>query len=159
MHQIKINYDDKPSVRALEDQLILEAEAILYRRFAGGAPLSSPDDVRSYLRLKLGKHEQEMFGVIFLDTRNRVLGFEELFRGTIDSAAVYPREVAKRALQINAAAIIVAHNHPSGDAEPSKADGALTTRLRDALALLDIRLLDHFVCGREVISFAERGLL
>ncbi len=103
---------------------------------------------------------QEIFCCLFLDTRHRVLAFEELFRGTLDGAAVYPREVVKKALAHNAAAVILAHNHPSGVAEPSRADEALTQRLKDALALVDIQVLDHLVVGDgDITSFAERGLL
>ncbi|MEL6868986.1 MAG: DNA repair protein RadC [Pseudomonadota bacterium] len=125
-----------------------------------GDVLASPSDTECFLRAKLRDLPHEVFAVIFLDTRHRVLAFEELFRGTIDGTSVYPREVVKRALQRNAAALIVAHNHPSGVAEPSRADGDITRRLSDALALVDIRLLDHFVIGDgEAISLAGRGML
>ncbi len=101
-----------------------------------------------------------MFCCLFLDNRNRVISFDELFRGTIDGASVHPREVVKIALQRNAAAVILAHNHPSGVAEPSQADEIITRRLRDALGLVDIRILDHFVIGEgDCVSFAERGLI
>ena len=101
-----------------------------------------------------------MFSVIFLDNRHRVISFEIMFRGTIDGSSVYPREVVKTALKHNAAATIFAHNHPSGDPEPSKADESITQRLKEALALVDIRVLDHLVVGSsEIVSFAERGLL
>ncbi len=122
--------------------------------------LSSPQDTRRYLTACLRDYEYEVFACLFLDTRHRIIGFEELFRGTIDGAVVHPREVVKRALYHNAAAVILAHNHPSGVAEPSQADQQLTRRLRDALALVDIRVLDHFVVGDGIaVSFAERGLL
>lgn len=115
---------------------------------------------RAFLSAHMRGHQREVFACLFLDNRHRLLRFEELFHGTIDSAAVHPREVVKRALECNAAAIIVAHNHPSGMAEPSNADRQITQKLRSALALVDIRLLDHFVIGHgEIISFAERGLL
>lgn len=100
-----------------------------------------------------------MFCVAFLDTRHGVIKFEEMFRGTIDGASVYPREVVKAALACNASAVIFAHNHPSGVSEPSLADQAITRRLKDALELVDIRVLDHLVIGTEITSFAERGLL
>ncbi len=120
-------------------------------------------DARSafaYLQAQLADRPHEVFCALFLDTRHRVITFEELFRGTIDGASVYPREVVKTALQHNAAAVILAHNHPSGIAEPSQADRHLTNRLRDALALVDIRVLDHVVIGQgEPVSFAERGWL
>ncbi|NIR29150.1 MAG: JAB domain-containing protein [Gammaproteobacteria bacterium] len=132
----------------------------LEARLTHGNALSSPADTRDYLATRLRPYPHEVFACLFLDNRHRVLAFEELFRGTIDGAAVHPREVVKRALAHNAAALILAHNHPSGVAEPSQADRALTQRLRDALALIDIRVLDHFVVGDgETVSFAERGLL
>ncbi|TAJ91680.1 MAG: JAB domain-containing protein [Gammaproteobacteria bacterium] len=122
--------------------------------------LSSPADTRTYLKARLRSYPYEVFAVIFLDNRHRVIAFEELFNGTIDGASVHPREVLRRALYHNAAALILAHNHPSGIAEPSAADKAITRRLQDALALVDVRVLDHFVIGDEdAISFADRGLL
>ncbi len=125
-----------------------------------GKPLESPDLTRQYLKTALRDHPNEVFACLFLDTRHRVIAFEELFHGTIDGATVYPRVVAEKALQHGAAALIVAHNHPSGISEPSLADQAITRRLKDALALLDIRLLDHFVVGEgSPVSMAARGLL
>lgn len=122
--------------------------------------LSDPQATRRFLSAQLGHAEQEIFACIFLDTRNRVIAFEQMFHGTIDGAAVYPREVVKAALRHNAAALIAAHNHPSGVAEPSTADRDITRRLSDALALVDIRLLDHVVVTRqESTSLAERGLM
>ena len=122
--------------------------------------LSSPESVRDYLKVSLSGREHEVFMVLFLDTRHQVIAFEEMFRGTLDQTSVYPREVVKRSLATNAAAVIFAHNHPSGVAEPSSADHALTRRLRDSLALVDVRVLDHFVvAGNGIISFSERGLL
>jgi len=122
--------------------------------------LASPQAVRDYLRLTLGARPCEVFVGLFLDSQNRVLAFEELFRGTLAQTSVYPREVVKAALAHNAAAMIFAHNHPSGVAEPSRADELLTQALRQALALVDIRTLDHFVvAGWQITSFAERGLL
>lgn len=122
--------------------------------------LGSPDAVRDYLRLKLGNLPREVFMVILLDAQNRVLAMEELFAGTLTQTSVYPREVVKRALHFNAAAVIFAHNHPSGVAEPSRADEMLTVALKQALALVDIKVLDHFVvAGNTLASFAERGLL
>jgi DNA repair protein RadC len=110
--------------------------------------------------LKLSHLEHEVFSAIFLDNRHRILTYEEMFRGTIDGASVHPREVVKRAIQLNAAAVIFAHNHPSGIAEPSKADEAITKRLANALKLIDVRVLDHLIiAGADVVSFAERGLL
>jgi DNA repair protein RadC len=133
---------------------------VLAEQMHKGSGLTSPTDTRQYLISCLRDQKVEVFCCLFLDNRHRVLAFEELFRGTLNGAAVYPREVVKRALQHNAAAVIFAHNHPSGVAEPSQADEQLTQRLRDALALVEIRVLDHFVVGEDApISFAERGLL
>ena len=123
-------------------------------------PLESPDVTEQYLKSALRDCSNEVFACLFLDTRHRVIAFEELFHGTIDGATVYPRVVAEKALRHGAAALIVAHNHPSGVSEPSLADQAITRRLKDALALLDIRLLDHFVVGEGTpVSVAARGLL
>lgn len=122
--------------------------------------LDSPPKVREYLRLQIGGLPHEVFEALFLDAQNRLIGEEVLFRGTLTQTSVYPREVVKRALSRNAAAVIFAHNHPSGLAEPSRADELLTRTLRDALALVDVRVLDHvIVAGASSVSFAERGLL
>ncbi len=125
-----------------------------------GDVLSSPEHVRHYLSLHLTGLGHEVFSGLFLDNRHRVIEYRELFRGTIDSAAVYPREVVKRCLSTNAAAVIFAHNHPSGVAEPSDTDVRLTRKLVDALALIDVRVLDHLIIGQGVqTSLAERGLM
>ena len=143
----------------------LQAVLAMARRYLAtdldrGDALTSPRATTAYLRAQLRHQTREVFACLFLDNRHRVLRFEELFQGTIDAAAVYPREVVRRALALNAAAVIVAHNHPSGVAEPSRADEQITRRLQEALAVVDIRLLDHFVVGDgEPVSFAERGLL
>jgi DNA repair protein RadC len=123
--------------------------------------LGSPGAVRDWLRLKLGSLPQEVFGALWLDAQNRLIGWEELSRGTLTQTSVYPREVVKRALANNAAAVILAHNHPSGFAEPSTADELLTRNLKEALALVDVRLLDHFIVAGQSppLSFAERGLV
>jgi DNA repair protein RadC len=131
----------------------------LSETLARGDALTSPDDTRRYLAARLRDYPFEVFACLFLDNRHRVIAFEELFRGTIDGASVHPREVVRRALTHNAAAVILAHNHPSGVAEPSRCDEAITRRLRDALGLVDIRVLDHVVVGDSLVSFAERGLL
>ena len=132
----------------------------MQERLQRGDALTSPADTRRFLTARLRDYGHEVFACLFLDNRHRVIKFEELFRGTIDAASVYPREVVKQALACNAAAVILAHNHPSGVAEPSNADRSLTRRLMDALALVDVRLLDHFVVGDgEPVSFAERGLI
>jgi DNA repair protein RadC len=120
----------------------------------------SPGAVRDYLRLTLAQREHEVFIALFLDAQNRLLAAEELFRGTLTQTSVYPREVVKRALALNAAALIFAHNHPSGLAEPSRSDELLTASLKQALSLVDVRVLDHLiVAGASTVSFAERGLL
>ncbi len=122
--------------------------------------LTSPQAVRDYLRLALGTREHEVFVSLFLDAQHRVIAAEELFRGTLTQTSVYPREIVKAALKANAAAVIFAHNHPSGVAEPSQADELLTRQLKEALAMVDVKVLDHFiVAGRSTLSFAERGLL
>ncbi len=123
-----------------------------------GDALTDPATTRRYLAARLRDHPHEVFACLFLDNRHRVIAFEELFRGTIDGASVHPREVVRRALHHNAAALILAHNHPSGVAEPSEADRRITRRLQDALALVDVRVLDHVVVGDgECVAFAERG--
>ncbi|WP_295900067.1 DNA repair protein RadC [uncultured Vibrio sp.] len=123
-----------------------------------GDSLSSPQQTKLYLSSVLRDRQREAFHVLFLDNQNRVIKDEVLFEGTIDAASVYPREVVKRSLELNAAALILAHNHPSGVAEPSQSDRRITRKLIDALSLVDIRILDHFVVGDgEVVSFAERG--
>ncbi len=122
--------------------------------------LTSPDQTRAYLQTRLSDYPYEVFACLFLDNRHRVIEYEELFQGSIDGANVHPREVVRRALLHNAAALILAHNHPSGVAEPSQADLRITQRLKDALSLIDVRVLDHVVVGAgEITSLAERGLM
>ncbi|MCI0654060.1 MAG: DNA repair protein RadC [Methylococcaceae bacterium] len=142
-------------------QAVLEmAKRHLRETLQRGDPLSNPKDSRDYLSAQLRRHPYEVFAGLFLDNQHRVIQFEELFRGTIDSTSVYPREVLRLALQLNAAAVIFAHNHPSGHCTPSNADRQITRKLADALALVDIRVLDHFIVGDgEGYSFAEHGLL
>lgn len=145
-----------------EDARVLaQARAILLKSVAAAGPaLAAPASVREYLVTLLAHQERELFVVVALDNRHRVLASDILFAGTIDGASVHPREVVKCALRHNAAAVIFAHNHPSGVAEASQADELITRRLRDALSLIDIRVLDHFVVGGgQALSFAERGLL
>lgn len=145
---------------ATGDEVISAAGIALARRVRRGTAFTSPPLTRDYLRVKLGALEHEVFAVLFLDNRHRLIEYVELFRGTIDGASVHPREVVKEALTRNAAAVIFAHNHPSGVAEPSHADELITRRLKDALALIEIRVLDHLiVAAEEITSFAERGLL
>lgn len=124
-----------------------------------GDEITSAAVISDYLKAKLRDYEHEVFACLFLDNRHRVIKYDEMFTGTIDSANVYTREVVKQTLKHNAAALIFAHNHPSGIAEPSEADKQITQRLKEALGLIEVRVLDHFVIGDEVVSFAERGLL
>ena len=132
----------------------------LQERLTPGQAIRSPADSRDYLIARLRDRPHEVFCCLFLDNRHRVLAFDELFQGTIDNTTVYPREVVRQALRRNAAAVILAHNHPSGVAEPSEADQLITRRIRGALELIDVRLLDHFVVGDgNCISLAGRGLL
>ncbi len=142
-------------------QAVLEtARRHLAERRRRDAALESPQAVRDYLKAQLRHEPHEVFGCLFLDTRHRVLAFEALFQGSIDGASVYPRQVVKRALAHNAAALILVHNHPSGVAEPSQADRLLTQRLKEALGLIEVRVLDHFVVGEgEPQSLAELGWL
>jgi DNA repair protein RadC len=142
-------------------QAVLEmSRRALREELQRGDSLNSPRVVRDYLQLLLAGRQQEVFLVLFLDTQHRVIAFEELFQGTLNQTSVYPREVVRRALTHNAAAVILAHNHPSGVAEPSQADQLLTNALKQALALVDVRVLDHFVVAAgQTLSFAERGLL
>jgi len=144
-----------------EYAVIKLAKRILLQRLAApGAALTSPELVVDYLRLHLLPKTREVFAVLFLDNQNRLITYEEMFLGTIDGATVYPREVVKAALQHNAAAVILGHNHPSGHAEESTADKVITERLVHALSLVDVKVLDHvIVCGEEYVSFAQRGLL
>ena len=136
------------------------ARRCLGEQLRSGTPLNSPGAVRDYLQLALGGREHEVFLALFVDAQHRVLCAEELFRGTLTQTSVYPREVVKAALRANAAAVILAHNHPSGVAQPSQADELLTRTLKEALVLVDVKVLDHFiVAGRQTLSFAERGLL
>lgn len=148
-------------IQGEEESIIARALDILARRMRKAETyFSSPSAVRDYLRLKMTELEFEIFSVIFLDAQHGVIATEEMFRGTLTQTSVYPREVVKRALHHNAAAVIFAHNHPSGVCEPSRADEMLTDALKKALALVDVKALDHFiVAGMNCLSFAERGLL
>lgn len=147
------------------DPIISAAKELVTRALAEEISINPihfghPEAVKDYLRLALGGRQQEVFLVLFLDSQNRLIASEELFHGTLTQTSVYPREVVKRALVNNAASVLLSHNHPSGLAEPSQADKLLTTALKQALALVDIRVLDHIVIGeQEAFSFAERGLL
>ena len=143
-----------------DDQVIQAALAILAKRISKGPVLTSPNDVQNYLTIKMAGLEREEFGVIFLDSQNKVIGHATLFTGTLSQTAVYPREVVKAALLANAAGVIFAHNHPSGVCEPSVADRVLTDALKKALATVDIQTLDHFIVAADkCTSFVSRGWL
>jgi len=144
-----------------KEQIVIDqAKEILSREFMREAVLTSSSATKEYLKLHFAGLEHEMFVVVFLDNQHQVIAIENMFRGTIDGAAVYPREVVKRSLELNAAALLLAHNHPSGVSEPSMADKNITKKLKDAAGLLDVRVLDHLVVGDDtVVSFAERGLI
>lgn len=144
-----------------DDWIIKQAIALLEQRvFKRGPCMDRPQAVKDYLRLKLVAEPNEVFAIVFMNVSHEVLAYEPMFRGTIDSSKVYPRVVVQRALELNAAAAVLAHQHPSGSTEPSSADRNITQRLKAALALIDVRVLDHIIVGQgEPYSFAESGLL
>ena len=144
-----------------DDWIIRQAIALLEQRvFKAGPLLDQPQAVKDYLRLKLVAEPNEVFAIVFMNSQHRVLAYEPMFKGTLDSTAVYPRAVVQRALELNAGAVIFSHQHPSGCTEPSSSDRALTDRLKAALALIDVRVLDHIIVGQGApYSFAESGLL
>ncbi len=145
---------------AEKGSLLALAMKVLSMRHYRGRTLRSPDDTQAYLRLRLADKQAEIFGCLYLDNRHRVLELCELFHGTIDGTSVYPRVVVQQALEVNAAAVILFHNHPSGVAEPSQADERITRRLKNALELIDVRVLDHFiVAAGDSVSMAARGIL
>ena len=151
-------YEIKRPIRP--DDIIQLASNILYERLSHRESLGSRDDIGCFLQLKLGNEELENFGVLFLDAKHRLITFQKLFSGTINSAVVYPRVLIKSALTFNAAAVILAHNHPSDDCEPSESDKRVTRQVKEALELIDIDVLDHFIVSRTGwISLGERGLL
>ena len=142
------------------DEILTMANRLIRRKFARGRAMTNPSDAAAYLPAQMAGFEHETFWALFLDNQHRILAFEMLFTGTLASASVYPREVVKRALQLNAAAIIFAHNHPSGTAVPSQSDRDITQKLKEALALVEVNVLDHFVVGGyEVTSLAEQGVI
>jgi len=158
IHEVTTDYTTTHPVTP--NEIIHQALTILSSRLRHpGAVFSAPASVREYLTFKLAQEERELFAVLFLDNRHRLVHYEVVCMGTIDGATVHSREVVKMALLKNAAAVILAHNHPSGVSEPSAADRAITTRLKDALALVDVRMLDHFIVGETVTSMAERGMI
>ena len=144
---------------ATPKEILAAAKSAVGYIYGRGSEFSSPDAAREYLSAKLAGRENECFAVLFLDNRHRLIEYRELFYGTIDGASVHPREVAKAALELNSAAVIFAHNHPSGETEPSQADLRITQRLKDLQSLMEVRVLDHMIVGRDITSFAERGLL
>jgi len=145
---------------AAPEEVLSAAQQMLMARVRQAEVMSSPSVVRDFLRMRLGRLEHEVFAVVHLNAQNQVIEYVELFRGTVTQTSVYPREVVKEALARNSAAVLLVHNHPSGTVQPSRADEALTQTLKAALALVDVRVLDHLVVtASEVLSFAERGLL
>tara|TARA_B100000700_G_scaffold59109_1_gene64260 strand:- start:59224 stop:59721 length:498 start_codon:yes stop_codon:yes gene_type:complete len=165
MHHRKLSAGEAAGTYRITDtvteaELLSIARAFARRRLARGRKITQPALAFEYLQVLLQDYEHEVFSAVFLDSQHRVIRFEELFRGTIDSASVYPREVVKQALASNAAAVILVHNHPSGDPEPSDTDRRITQRLQEALGLIDVRVIDHVVVAHDgCISFAERGWL
>lgn len=156
MHELKDYVVHTPMTA---NQVLEKAAEIVANRYLRGDVFTNPQATKDFLQYKMASYEREVFAVLLLDNQHRLIEYKELFFGTIDAASVYPREVVKEAFNSNAAAVIFAHNHPSGIAEPSNADKQITRKLKDALALIDVRVLDHFVVGDTCISFAERGYL
>jgi DNA repair protein RadC len=156
----KVRSEDAPAYTSVDEQAVIrQALEILTKRVKKSTEaIGGPEGAKELLVLRLGESAREVFGVMFLSVRHTVLAIEDMFFGTIDACTIHPREVARRALELNASAIIMYHNHPSGDPNPSHADQALTRRITEALALLDIRTLDHIVVGgTSTVSFADRG--
>lgn len=151
------------SERESEDAVIQQAMAILERRLSSrresDEKLESPAEVKQYLSLRLAYRRDEHFMMLFLDTRHRVIAMEELFHGTVDGCSVHPRVCVRRALELNAAAVVLAHNHPSGVSSPSRADKLITQTLKEALSVVGVRVLDHLVIAEDIYSFAEHGLI
>ena len=149
------------SAKFAQLQAVLEmSRRHLHEQMVKGGALESPDATRHFLKAQMRDYEHEVFAALFLDNQHQVISFKELFVGTLDGASVYPREIVKLVLQQNAAAVIFAHNHPSGNVSPSQADRQITNRLKEALALIDVRVLDHFIVGaNDEFSFAEHGLI
>lgn len=142
-----------------EHQILEKASEIIASKFIEGDEFTDAKSTKKYLTFKLAHHECEVFAGMFLNSQHQLIEYREMFQGTIDSATIYPRDVLKAVLDINASAVVLAHNHPSGSPIPSEADKRITKRLREALALIDVRVLDHIVVGKTALSFAEEGLL
>lgn len=159
-HQLFVRDSDGNYQAASEERVIDAARVVVERFVSKGMKLDRPERVREFLWLKLAGYDHEVFGAIFLDSQHRVIEYSELSHGTLDSASVYPREVVKAALHHNAGAVIFTHNHPSGESDPSDADRRITKLLKEALGLIEVRVLDHIVVGgSDSVSFAERGYL
>ena len=158
---MKLYVNECGDYRVAADDLVIRcAQGAIAKRFRTGSPvMSSPAYTREFLTLRLAHLDHETFGCLYLDSRNRLIAAEDLFRGTIDGASVHPREVVRSVIQHAAAGVILYHNHPSGQATPSRADELITMKLRDALSLIDVRLLDHLIVGETIYSFAEHGLM
>ena len=157
MHEQNVEY--VTSGPMTEVDVLNKASEILETKFLKGEGFTSPSAAKDFLRYKLAHQKREVFAILLMDSQHRLIEYKELFFGTINAAPVYPREVMKEVLQQNAAAVILAHNHPSGVTEPSEADKRVTTRIKDALNHIDVPVLDHIVVGQDTVSFAERGLL
>lgn len=159
-HNLFIHGADGAAQPATTEQILAAARQVLAHRVRRGASLSSPQKVREYLTMRLGHLDHEVFAVLMVDQRHRVIEYVELFRGTIDGASIYPREILKLAIEKGAAACVLLHNHPSGVKDQSYADELITKRVAAALALIDVRVLDHcIIAGDSVLSFAEMGLI
>ncbi|NAX45445.1 DNA repair protein RadC [Photobacterium halotolerans] len=152
---IKTQYP--PHQKSQLNELLERAAEALAHKYKREGTFTNPDNVKEYLKLKLGAYDREVFSLMLLDNQHQLIRFEELFFGTIDAASIYPREVVKAVLNANAAAVILAHNHPSGITTPSQADKQITRKLIEALQLIDVRVLDHIVVGEDCVSFAEMG--
>lgn len=160
VYEAQPNGEAKTGIAEYEESVLVQAAAILEQRAKKLDAMSHPAACSEFLRMRLAALPYEAFTVLFLDSRYRIITVEEMFRGSIDGASVHPREVVRRCLANNAAAVILAHNHPSGNPEPSQADREITRHLRQALELIEVRVLDHFVVGTEgIVSLAERGWL
>jgi DNA repair protein RadC len=145
---------------ATDEEIIASAQTLITRRFRKDArPLTNPDLTKAFLKLHLGSLNYEIFGILHLDSRNRLIDIENLFRGTLDVSAVYPREIAQSVLAHQTSRVILYHNHPSGVPAPSEADAMITKRVKEALALFDVKVIDHLIVGETIFSFAEAGLL